>query len=219
MRNDPNHEKEQNNAADDSDWELARGLIAKQPDAWRRLTQTHGRLIRSRVADAASLYERAHDTAAIDDVTAEVFATLLASDAAALRAFQGRSRLGTYLAVIATRVAMRCFSKWTRSTTNPVAEDSESFVDAGSSRASAPLVRMIQSEDRDRLLGFIEQLPEKPRRLIQLHYIQGLTYKQISQQENIPVGSIGPTLRRAEAKLRDWIETGDTSKQGEPRTP
>ncbi|MEM9366531.1 MAG: sigma-70 family RNA polymerase sigma factor [Planctomycetota bacterium] len=201
--------------ASDSDWALARGLIAKRPEAWRLLTQTHGRLIRSRVADAASLYERAHDTAAIDDVTAEVFATLLARDAAALRAFQGRSRLGTYLAVIATRVSMRCFSKWSRSTDRHELAESGSIGDS----AAAPLVRMIQSEDQDRLLRLIEQLPDRPRRLIQLHYIQGLTYKQIGQQESIPVGSIGPTLRRAEARLREWIEKGDASKQGESKTP
>ena len=76
---------------------LVERLVRGDSNAWQKFVHTHGRLVRSRVADVASTFGRSEDDSAIDDATAEVFAALLGNDAAALRAFAGRSSLGTYL--------------------------------------------------------------------------------------------------------------------------
>ncbi|MEL6107577.1 MAG: hypothetical protein AAFU85_16170, partial [Planctomycetota bacterium] len=71
-------------------------------------------LVRCRVRDVAQAFGRSSDWSIIDDVTSEVFASLVARDAAALRAFRGQSSLSTYLAVIASRVARRVIARTVR---------------------------------------------------------------------------------------------------------
>ena len=79
---------------------LVERLVYGDAKAWSSFVEIYGRLVRARVADVASSFGRSSDESAIDDATAEVFAALLGNNAAALRAFAGRSSLRTYVAVI-----------------------------------------------------------------------------------------------------------------------
>lgn len=162
----------------------------------------YGALIRRRVRDVAQMQQGCIDWSLVDDATAEVFASLLANDQAAIRAFAGRSRFSTYLAVIATRVARRVFSSLTTRGTLTNQETNlgiETVADHTS-------LRLDDQEQRVRLEKLLVRLPAQQRNLIQLHYYQGLSYREINQRHGIPVGTIGPTLRRAEQQLRKWLE-------------
>lgn len=173
--------------------------------------------MRSRVADVAYTFGRAGDDSAIDDATAEVFAALLSNDAAALKAFAGRSSLGTYVAVIATRSATRGFA---RRRLTPVSPGKILELDSGRSRggnsavprvteqreSEDPANEVIRTEQRLQLYRLLERLPQKQRDVVELFHLKGNSYSEISDQLSIPIGSIGPTLRRAEIRLRQWIE-------------
>ena len=181
-------------------------LVRGDGEAWRGFVGTYGRLIRSRVADVATSFGQGNDPTAIDDAVAEVFAVLIGNDAAALRGFAGRSSLVTYLAVIATRSATRGFARAASKTsalTNADASVAEGFADP---EAIEPIGEVIRSERRDQLQSLLARLPTKQRDVIQLFHLQSQSYEQISRRLNIPIGSIGPTLRRAEAKLKEWLE-------------
>lgn len=180
-------------------------MIAGDQVAWIELIDRHGGLIRARVCDVAASMGRRHDEPLVDDVTAEVFAALIANDSAALRAFQGRSELATYLAVIATRVARRVIGRVvTRVDTTPD-ESVSSRVDLSS---PDPANSAMTAEERQRLLELVDHLPDSWRRLVLAYYRDQMTYAEMSERWGVPVGSIGTTLRRAEAKLRGWIEGG-----------
>ncbi len=186
------------------DRELVERMLRGDASAWQAFVNSHGRLVRSRVADVASTFGRACDDSAIDDATAEVFAALLSNDGAALRAFAGRSSLGTYVAVIATRSATRGFAR--RRLIAPgqampaVCESTED------ESVTTPVNQLIDAEQQQRVHVLLKQLPEKQRDVVRLFHLQGQSYVQISEQLSMPIGSIGPTLRRAEAKLREWLE-------------
>ncbi len=45
-------------------------------------------------------------------------------------------------------------------------------------------------------------LPENKRQMIRLYFEEGCSFKEISQKLNVPIGTIGPTLMRAEEQLR-----------------
>ena len=77
-----------------------------------------------------------------------------------------------------------------------------------SSRVSStdPANRLIDDEQRERLHRMLDRLPKKQRELVRMFHLQGRSYADISDQLQIPIGSVGPTLRRAEAKLREWLE-------------
>ena len=174
--------------------------------AWQAFIDTHGRLVRARVADVASSFGRSEDESAIDDATAEVFAALLGNDAAALRAFAGRSSLGTYVAVIATRSATRGFARKHLVATS--SDDTEIVDTARDQTVKDPISELIDVEQQERLRLLIDRLSPKQRNIVSLYHLQGRTYAEISEQLEIPIGSIGPTLRRAEAKLREWLDSG-----------
>lgn len=179
-------------------------MLRGDGSAWQIFVQTHGRLVRSRVADVASTFGRSEDESAIDDATAEVFAALLSNDAAALRAFAGRSSLGTYVAVIATRSATRGFARRRLIASNSTPGDLvESTADQS---IGNPVNQLIHAEQQQRVHVLLERLPAKQRDVVRLFHLQGQSYSEISSQMSMPIGSIGPTLRRAEAKLREWLE-------------
>lgn len=183
--------------------DLIDGLLGGNSDAWEVLIDRHGGLVRSRVADVACLFGRSGDWSTIDDVTAEVFASLLARDAAALRCFRCQSSLATYLAVIATRVARRMIARLVREACGQ--SDSLDDLDSGT-RDVDPESLLIGREERERLLVMVDRLPKRQRELVIAFYREEQTYAQISHRFDIPIGSIGTTLRRAEERLRQWID-------------
>ncbi len=182
-------------------------LLAGDSEAWQTFIASSGRLIRSRVADVASSFGFSQDGASIDDATADVFGSLLANDSAALRAFAGRSSLTTYLAVIATRCATRIFARKRhglrklQTTEVDELQDEQTELD--------PSAGLLKSESRDAIRRHLEDLPWKQREVVRLFHLEGKSYAAISDELSIPIGSIGVTLRRAEAKLRERLEPTD----------
>lgn len=184
---------------------LVEQLVRGDASAWRFFVETHGRLVRSRVADVALTFGRGRDESSIDDATAEVFAALLGNNAAALRAFAGRSSLGTYVAVIATRSATRGFAR--RQLVAPASSGEFDLACASCDQsASDPVGELIDEEQQEKLHELLKRLPSKQRNVVTLFHLQGESYADISDRLDMPIGSIGPTLRRAEAKLRAWLE-------------
>ena len=190
------------------DSDLIDALLEGKPDAWETLVDRYGGLVRRRVADVAALFDRVEDWSTIDDVTAEVFASLLARDAAALKCFRNQSRLSTYLAVIATRVARRMMAKLVRQTEGQqIQRQEESLQELKADDVkNDPQSMLIGREETDRLLSMVDRLPQRQKDLVVAFYREEQTYAEISNRFDIPIGSIGTTLRRAEERLRQWID-------------
>ena len=186
----------------EEDRRLATQLIAGEGSAWQTFIVQYGRLIRARAADVAASFGRSHDESAIDDSTAEVFAALLHNNAAALKAYAGRSSLATYVAVIATRSATRQFAA------RRSRAESTDFPDAApeSRQSEADPERHIEKQE---LLALVRDklhlLSEKQRRIVELYHLEDQSYLQVSEAMGIPIGSVGVTLKRAEAKLRELL--------------
>lgn len=187
------------------DRQLVGMMVAREPSAWQTFVNLHGRVIRARVADVAASFGCSSDSSAIDDATADVFASLLANDSAALRAFAGRSSLLTYVAIIATRCATRNFARRRYSQKNQSPLDNDEA--AADVTQTDPALRLLEDEQRDRLRSLLEELPDKQREVVRLFHLEGQSYAHISQVLEMPLGSVGVTLRRAEAKLRRCMET------------
>ena len=163
---------------------LIERLLRGESSAWEAFVDRYGGLVRSRVADVAGTYGRRGDWSTIDDVTAEVFASLLAREAAALRAFRCQSSLSTYLAVIATRIARRVIGKVVRGSLG----QTESLDDIVPTQAKLdPESLLIGKEERDRLLSLVERLPERQRDLVVAFYREEQTYAEISHRFDIPI--------------------------------
>jgi len=180
-------------------------LVVGDSAAWEELVTLQVRLVRSSIRMTLHGYGQVADVALTDDLTAEVFSALLTNDCACLRAYQGRSSLATYLRVIAVRVTIRHLRQIDGRRNSPISADLEDY------RGPSPEQRAITNEQKQQLEHLIQQLPQRQREIISLYYFHGLTYHQISQRLNMPMGSIGPTLQRAEQWLRESLENPSSS--------
>ena len=179
-------------------------LVVGDASSWQEFVSTYSRLIRSRVADVARSFGFGNDVAAIDDGTAEVFGALLDNNIAALRAYAGRSSLTTYLAVISTRCATRNFARKRQRFRK---QSEASALELNQSRPEAdPAISALKSEEQAKIRSLLGELPDKQRLVVQLFHFEGQSYSDISQALSMPIGSVGVTLSRAEAKLRERLE-------------
>jgi RNA polymerase sigma factor (sigma-70 family) len=62
--------------------------------------------------------------------------------------------------------------------------------------------------DREQVESLLAQLDEREAKLLRLHHLEARSYGEISRLTGMPLGSIGPALSRAKAKLRLLREAG-----------
>ncbi len=174
-------------AVSPEDAALVNACIAGAPGAWDAFVAQFAGLL-AHVADRSARQRGLPlSVGDRDDIVAEVLLQLLRDDAAALRAFAGRSSLATYLTVIARRVAVRQLCR--RSEAAPGAVDA--------THDPRPAVR-----DREEVEALLGHLDADEARLVRLHHLEARSYGEISRLTGLPLGSIGPALSRAREKMR-----------------
>ena len=161
----------------------------------------------------------------VEDLAAEIFLTIVQDDFAVLRRFKGQSSLATYLTVVARRVAVRQLikhklgsqvsdpadtesqSRGSESTSHP-SETRRTFIlnapsnDPKFQQADpglAPEERLSNHEEVSRLLNGLDL---QAAQIVRMYHLEGKTYREISTLAGVPENSIGPTLSRARAKMR-----------------
>lgn len=72
-----------------------------------------------------------------------------------------------------------------------------------------PAAKMIQKETIDRLQACIEQLPDNYRDIIRLRINDNLSFDQIADRLNIPLGTALTWMRRATQQLRRELDHDD----------
>ncbi|MCS6949609.1 MAG: sigma-70 family RNA polymerase sigma factor [Armatimonadota bacterium] len=66
---------------------------------------------------------------------------------------------------------------------------------------------LVEQEERERALQWaIDQLPPERRILIVLYHFENLSYEEIAQILNLPVGTVKSRLNRARLALREILE-------------
>lgn len=134
-----------------------------------------------------------------DDLVADVFFEVLRNNAAVLRGFAGRSSLAAYLTVVARRVVGRRLRDRGRDGRGIVRVDSQATEQTPQPDAAATVQRV---EDRDQIATLLESLDADEAKIVRLFHIEERSYGEISRLLGIPLGSVGPVLSRARAKLR-----------------
>jgi RNA polymerase sigma-70 factor (ECF subfamily) len=65
-----------------------------------------------------------------------------------------------------------------------------------------PAEKLVSVERMRMLLSYIDQLPDLPAGIIRRHYLAGQTLRQISEQDEIPLGTVKSALNRGLELLR-----------------
>lgn len=92
-------------------------------------------------------------------------------------------------------------------------------VEAGLHRGSTavdegPLQRLLRRERREDLADAVASLPPRYRIAVVLHYVQGLTYREIGGVLGLPLKTVETRLYRAKALLRTRLSPPGGSVEG-----
>lgn len=178
----------------DEDRYLMQLCLEHQPRAWESFVDRFLGLVVhvvNHTADSRGLSITPQD---LEDLTADVFLTIVSDDYAVLRRFKGQSSLATYLTVVARRVVVR---EMLRRKLNAPADMHEAEEVADTHQPVED--RLSNREEVERLMG---ELGGEEAKIVQLYHLEGKSYEEIGSTLGIPSNSVGPTLYRARAKLR-----------------
>lgn len=150
------------------------------------------------------------DPAEVEDVAQETFIKAYR----ALPNFRGDSAFYTWL----YRIAINTAKNWlvargrrTPTATGAEIEDAENFASAeGLREVATPDAVLLSRELGDAISRAIEKLPEELRKAIVLREIEGLSYEEIAESMNCPIGTVRSRIFRAReaiaAELRPLLD-------------
>ncbi len=182
------------------DRELLDRCLARKPRSWEDFVDRFIGLVHHVVDQTTESRSLELATEDREDVIAEVFLALIQDDFSVLRRFRGESSLATYLTVISRRVAVKELLKrrMHRTTSGPAEESSDADVSNRSSRHVEE-----QKEEREQVQRLLQTLDGIEADLVRMRYLDGMSYGEIEAACGVPANSIGPTLSRAKAKMRE----------------
>lgn len=102
-----------------------------------------------------------------------------------------------------------------RSRERKIFEPGEVELGALADPAPSPLTRVVAREERGRLLGAIEELPEKYRLPLVLRYFSELDYGEIGDVLGVERAQVGTLLFRARRRLRERLGADGSDAEGE----
>ena len=151
------------------------------------------------------------DQAEVEDVTQEAFIKAYR----ALPAFRGDSAFYTWLYRIGINTAknyLMALGRRAPTSTEVEAEDAEGFEEGEQLRdINTPESVLLSNEIAETVNSTIDQLPEELRQAIQMREIEGLSYEEIAQAMNCPIGTVRSRIFRAREaiaeRLRPLLDT------------
>lgn len=136
----------------------------------------------------------------------------------AIAAFRGDSQFYTWMYKIATNTAKNhLVSQGRRPPADDIAIDDAVLLDGGmrlKDRAT-PEHELLRQEIEQTVFATVEQLPEDLKTAITLREVDGLSYEEIAEQMQCPIGTVRSRIFRArdaiDAKLRPLLADGEVS--------
>ena len=156
-----------------------------------------------KVANLVSKYVR--NSGDVADVTQEAFIKTYR----ALATFRGESAFYTWLYRIAVNTAKNYITAQSRKTPlNTVdAEEADSYDGSESLKENATPERLLLTDEINKVLfATVEKLPEDLRMVITLREIEGLSYEEIANVIDSPVGTVRSRIFRAREAIDAVIQ-------------
>jgi len=134
----------------------------------------------------------------------------------AIGAFRGDSQFYTWVYKIAINTAKNYLvSQGRRPPTDDVAIEDAVLLDGGIRlrESATPERELMRQEIEQTVFATVEQLPEELKIAITLREVDGLSYEEIAETMNCPIGTVRSRIFRAreaiDTKLRPLLEGGD----------
>lgn len=193
------------------DREIDQELVAR---AQRGDKRAFGLLVEKYQRKLARLLSRfVRDPAEVEDVTQEAFIKAYR----ALPKFRGDSAFYTWLYRIGINTAknyLMAAGRRAPTSTGVDSEEAESLEEGEQLRdINTPESLLLSREIGDTVNATMQSLPEELRTAIQLREIEGMSYEDIAQIMNCPIGTVRSRIFRAREaiaeQLKPLLDTGD----------
>jgi RNA polymerase sigma-70 factor (ECF subfamily) len=186
-----------------SDREIDRQLVER---AQRGDKQAFSLLVEKYQRKLARLLSRfIRDPAEVEDVTQEAFIKAYR----ALPAFRGDSAFYTWLYRIGINTAknyLMALGRRAPTSTEVDAEDAEGFEEGEQLRdINTPESLLLSNEIAETVTATINKLPEELRRAIQMREIEGMSYEDIAQAMDCPIGTVRSRIFRAREAIAEQL--------------
>ena len=186
-----------------TDREVDRQLVAR---AQRGDKQAFEMLVEKYQRKLARLLSRfIRDPAEVEDVTQEAFIKAYR----ALPAFRGDSAFYTWLYRIGINTAknyLMAMGRRAPTSTEVGAEEAEGFEEGEQLRdINTPESLLLSNEIAQTVNRTIEGLPEELRKAIQMREIEGMSYEDIAQAMDCPIGTVRSRIFRAREAIAEQL--------------
>jgi len=186
-----------------SDREIDRQLVERAQRGDKRAFELLVEKYQRKLARLLSRFIR--DPAEVEDVTQEAFIKAYR----ALPAFRGESAFYTWLYRIGINTAknyLMAMGRRAPTSTEVEAEEAEGFEEGEQLRdINTPESLLLSNEIAETVNSTIEQLPEELRTAIQLREIEGMSYEDIAQVMNCPIGTVRSRIFRAREAIAERL--------------
>jgi len=145
------------------------------------------------------------DPAEVEDVAQEAFIKAYR----ALPAFRGDSAFYTWLYRIGINTAknyLMALGRRAPTSTEVEAEEAEGFDEGEQLRdINTPESLLLSNEIAETVNSTIEKLPEELRRAIQMRELEGMSYEDIAQAMDCPIGTVRSRIFRAREAIAEQL--------------
>ena len=145
------------------------------------------------------------DPAEVEDVTQEAFIKAYR----ALPAFRGDSAFYTWLYRIGINTAknyLMALGRRAPTSTEVEAEEAEGFEEGEQLRdINTPESLLLSNEIAETVNSTIEKLPEELRKAIQMRELEGMSYEDIAQAMDCPIGTVRSRIFRAREAIAEQL--------------
>ena len=185
------------------DKELVQRAVAGDQMAYRALYQLHEKAIRGRVSGYFKW------KADVDDVVSESFQKAFAN----LATFDTEREFRPWLSTIATRTALDHLARIKRED-----EKKEGILlkaGEGSSEGQGPITdvdpeeEIINGENHERLMAFIEELSPLYKEVMVKYMIEELEYEEIAKELGLELNTVRTRIRRGKQHLAEMMLRGE----------
>lgn len=186
-------------AEQDVDWALVRRVQAGEKAAFDLLVRKY----QQKVMNLVSRYVK--DNAEVMDVTQEAFIKAYR----ALPNFRGESAFYTWLYRVAINTSKNhLVARNRRPPSSDVdATEAEAYSNADLLKENASPERLLLSQELKQILfDAIEKLPKDLKTAIMLRELEGMSYEQIAEQMDCPVGTVRSRIFRAREIIDEKIK-------------
>lgn len=182
-----------------TDKELVKRTIENDDSAFTEIIERYKRKVFS------IGYKHSYNKETASDLSQEIFAKVYLN----LKKYKPSYRFSTWIIRIATN---HCIDYLRKKKLKTISYE-HTFKDLDNQYSNLPIpdesynpeVLWEDAELKDVMLQAVEQLPEKYREIIVLRHYEELSYKEIAEVLDLPIGTVMTYLHRARKMLKDFF--------------